>query len=96
MFAIEFRSLELSEHQKAMLETPESRIAKLIFPASIRARATLKRRQKRKSKWSEKFRGVFLGRSSKKWGQTAQRRREPPGRGARSCEGQAEKGDRQG
>ena len=53
MFAIEFRSLELSEHQNAMLETPESRIAKLIFPASIRDRATRSSRRNRKSKWSE-------------------------------------------
>ena len=66
IFAVEFRSLELTEHQKLMLETPESRIAKLIFPRSIRDRATLRRKQKRKSKWAEKLRGVFLGKSSKK------------------------------
>ena len=69
LFAIMFGNLELSEHQQAMLETPESRIAKLVFPRSIRDRATLKRKQKRKSKWAEKFRGVFLGKSSKKWAQ---------------------------
>ena len=67
IFAIEMRSLELTDHQKTMLETPEERMAKMVFPMSIRDRASIQRKRKRKNKWAEKFRGVFQGKASQKW-----------------------------
>ena len=51
IFSIEFRSLELTEHQKKMLEPPEKRMDSMVFPKSYKDRATRRRRQKRSCKW---------------------------------------------
>ena len=87
VFEVAFASLELSEHQKAMLKGPEERMAELIFPASIAARATGKRKSKRKNRWASKFRGHFAGKSARKWvarlkaGERAQLASEATGKG---------------
>ena len=67
VFEIELRSLELTEHQKTMLKPPEERLQEIVFPKSIRDRATVKRAVRRKSKWASKFRGVFAGTITRKW-----------------------------
>ena len=80
IFEFAVSKLELTDHQKAMLEPPESRLAKLVFPKSIRDRAT-KKRWKRKSKWADKFTGLFTGKLTKKW---AKRLRAGEGEGLKA------------
>ena len=67
IFELALSSLELTDHQKLMLEPPESRLKNLVFPKSIRDRATVKRSCKRRNKWATKFEGLFHGKSAKKW-----------------------------
>ena len=57
----------MTEHQREMLKPVEKRISQLVFPKSIADRVTKKRGEKRQSRWSSKFRGIFLGKSSAKW-----------------------------
>ncbi len=64
---VAFSTLELTEHQKAMLQPPEKRLENLVFPASLASRAVKQRKTRRKSRWAAKFRGHFVGKSAKKW-----------------------------
>ena len=50
VFDVPFQSLELTEHQKHMLKSPEERVSELVFPASIRSRVQTRRRANRKNK----------------------------------------------
>ena len=68
MFATTYGSLELTDHQKKMLEPPEKRLSELRFPKSFEDRVRRQRRgDRRKSKWASKFRGLFMGKSASKW-----------------------------
>ena len=64
---ISLGDLALTEHQKAMLAPPEHRIREIVFPKSLQDRVSAKRRSKRKNRWSQKFRGLFSGKSAQKW-----------------------------
>ena len=59
--------LELTEHQLAMLKTPEERIQQIKLPKSLADRAKIKRRCRHKNKWTAKLRGHFTGKDSRKW-----------------------------
>ena len=67
LFDMVFQDLNLTEHQKAMLKPPEERMKEVVFPKSIRDRATSRRKNTRKCKWASKFRGLFTGKSTRKW-----------------------------
>ena len=69
----ETKDLQLTEHQKAMLLPPEIRIKSLLMPASIRARVQSKKVAKRRSRWAEKYTGVFAGKLAKKWNRAVKR-----------------------
>ena len=60
-------TLELTEHQKAMLKPPEDRIAEIKFPKSISDRVQLVRKSHRKSRWGSKFKNQLVGKSAMKW-----------------------------
>ena len=66
----ETKNLELTEHQKAMLLPPEIRIRNPVMPGSIRARVQCQQVARRKSRWSAKFTGIFVGRLARKWKRT--------------------------
>ena len=67
VFDMVFASLELTEHQRAMLEPPEKRIQALQFPKSIQDRARVKRGAGQKSRWRNKLKGHFVGNAARKW-----------------------------
>jgi hypothetical protein len=67
IFEVPFQCLELTDHQKHMLKSPEDRVSELIFPASIKSRVRNHRRLTRKNKWASKFKGLFTGKSARKW-----------------------------
>ena len=49
IFEVPFQCLELTDHQKHMLKSPEDRVSELIFPASITSRVKAKRKFGRKT-----------------------------------------------
>ena len=69
----ETKDLQLTEHQKAMLLPPDKRIKNLQMPSSIKARVKSKKVEKRRSRWAEKYTGVFAGKLAKKWNRAVKR-----------------------
>ncbi len=63
---VDFEDLELSDHQKIMLLPVETRLANIVYPGNIKNRLE-KPSRSRKSRWSSKFQGHFLGRLQAKW-----------------------------
>jgi hypothetical protein len=66
---MDLKDLQLTEHQKAMLLPVDHRSANVIMPGSISSRVRTKNKlqQQRKSRWANKFKGVFMGKWSAKW-----------------------------
>ena len=62
-----FEALELTEHQKIMLQAPEDRIKNSVYPEFIQRRASMDIRVKKKNKWANKFKHHLTGKSSKTW-----------------------------
>ena len=58
---------DLTEHQLAMLATPEQRIEQVKLPKSLADRAKVKRKWRHKNKWAAKLQGHFTGKDSRKW-----------------------------
>ena len=59
-----FQALELTEHQLAMLQPPETRIKSLVYSQFIQRRGRKKARQ---SRWSSKLSRQFTGKATKTW-----------------------------
>ena len=62
----ELKELDLTEHQKLMLQPVEARMANIIAPGSLASRVTRKRSNLRKNKWAEKFKGHHVGKFANK------------------------------
>lgn len=70
VFDIEFKDLELSDHQKVMLLPTHMRINQLVYPLSVQERVeTYKRTVRRKNKWIDKLSSVFTRKARDKWRQ---------------------------
>ena len=64
---LEIADLQLTEHQKSMLQPTSSRIRDIQYPDAIRKKMALKKAVKRKGVWSSKLRQFFIGKGRKKW-----------------------------
>ena len=67
LFDFRFQDLDMSEHQKLMLQPIEKRIESVIYPAGIQARVRSHVKCQRRNRWASKFKGYSLGKSAKKW-----------------------------
>ena len=72
IFEVPFQCLELTDHQKHMLKSPEDRVSELIFPASITSRAKAKRKLRRKKQVGEQVQGPFYGQERSQVGRAPQ------------------------
>jgi hypothetical protein len=62
-----FEALELTEHQKMMLQRPEDRIKAIVYPEFVQKRAERKLKNKRGNKWGNKFKKHFTGKVARAW-----------------------------
>ena len=67
MLEFDYEGLELTEHQKLMLLPPETRIRQVEYPESIRKRFGGRKCGKRKNKWGQKFKKLFVEKGRAKW-----------------------------
>ena len=63
IFEVPFQCLELTDHQKHMLKSPEDRVSELIFPAGITSRVMARRNKSRKTSGRASSRAILRARA---------------------------------
>ena len=62
-----FDALELTDHQRIMMQKPEDRIKSIVYPEFVQQRAAGKRKHLRKNVWGNKFQKHFSGKTAASW-----------------------------